>query len=367
MVKFIGGPSINAYKSYRNHTVAREGQWRNLRPSYNTKSTVNIKIRNYGNHGHSYGGYGFGFGGFQLPAWMQWAQFGLNWLTQLFPQKQPTVDETNPFAAQLEELKAENEELKKKLEQKQPSPEPVKPNGEVPSGEVVTPDPGKGNVEPLPLTNPEGVQVETETTPDASEIKIKTVTTQGVEAKEGELLTTEVKVPKAKKNSSDNSIEYHGWNTLCNSYGIPNTREFRDWFRQKYLNGNDVWKSNTAQNFPNTIVYPEGSQNKYEFNKGKFLEAPLDKHFPKAGTSNVKEGTTKAIRGEGTPAQAGKTTTTGSISATINGKTYTATATHEGANGEQTVKNELIKELVSKGLTQEQAQKAIKNAKIKNE
>lgn len=129
MVKFVGGfsPSTNAYKSYKNHTIAREGQWRMPRAYGSVKKEVKINIREY-NYGGNYANYG----GFQLPSWLQWAQFGMNWINQLIPQREYTPatvqpQDNNPFAKELEDLKKEIEELKaenKKLKNKPAVTEP---------------------------------------------------------------------------------------------------------------------------------------------------------------------------------------------------------------------------------------------------
>ena len=53
MVRFVGGPTVSAYKDYNNHRVARPGQWRNLRNYGSVTNNTKIVIRNYNYCNHS--------------------------------------------------------------------------------------------------------------------------------------------------------------------------------------------------------------------------------------------------------------------------------------------------------------------------
>lgn len=113
MVHFVGGPSVGGYKSYINHTTAREGQWRMPRNYARPKVDIKIKNYNYCNHGAVNTG-------FQMPAWLQWAQFGMSFLQGLFPAKQeaPAAQpEVNPLQAQLDEMQKKIDELTKQNEE----------------------------------------------------------------------------------------------------------------------------------------------------------------------------------------------------------------------------------------------------------
>lgn len=333
MVKFVGGPSVGGYKSYINHTTAREGQWR--MPRNYSRPNVNIKVRNYNTCCHQ----SSVNTGFQLPAWLQWFQFGANLLQSFIPAPKtetPEAPATNSNDQTLKDLQKQIDDLKKENEALKKKPAPVETPVEEPKVEVDN------------------------TVKDAGEIKFNTITL-GEQAEEPDkVLTTEVGVPKGKKKTNGD-VDYYGWNTLTNAYGVPNTKEFRNWFRQKYLNGDDVWKAGT-QNFPTEINYPEGSDTKYEFNKGKFLEKPLDTHHPTNKGSGVKEGNTQKQVKKGHAAQAGYTTHGGSYTGTVNGKTYTVRS--DGQKDQTAVREDMSKQLQNKGLTKEQADNAVKNAKI---
>lgn len=342
MVKFVGGfsASTNAYKSYKNHTIAREGQWRMPRAYGSVKKEVKINIRKY-NYGGNYANYG----GFQLPSWLQWAQFGMNWINQLIPQREYTPatvqpQDNNPFAKELEDLKKEIEELK--AENKKLKNKPAE-------------------------TDPEVEEPETEKPKDSSEISFTKDVTEGQEAKEGETLTTPAMVKFGKK-LADGRVQFQGWQTLADSYGVQNTAEFRNWFRQNHLKGldKDIWQPGVVQNFPTEINYPEGSDKKYSFDPDKFANAH-DYHTPN-GKSKVRVGNLAERKGPGTPATEGKTTYTGTVKATVGGKTYSSSAKSEVADentAHSKIKAAMIQDLISQGLDKKQAEAVVANAKIK--
>lgn len=121
MVKFVGGPSVGGYKSYINHTTAREGQWR--MPRNYARPNVKIDIRNYNTCCHQQSVNT----GFQLPAWLQWLQGGIGLLGGLLPQQKeeaPVVNSNEQtlkdLQKQIDDLKKENEELKNKKTNEDP-------------------------------------------------------------------------------------------------------------------------------------------------------------------------------------------------------------------------------------------------------
>lgn len=334
MVKFVGGPSVSAQKSYFNHRIARPGQFRVPRAYGSIKKETKIVVRNYNYCGSSYGC------GWQLPSWLQWAQVGVNFLQGLIPQPkvptQPTVnplqDDLDDYKKKIEDLEAEIEELKKK--------DPETP------------------VEPKKPTE----------TPDSSEISFKKEVTPGQEAKAGEITTIPAMVKFGKK-LPDGRVQFQGWQTLADAYGVPNTEEFRNWFRINHLKDlkTAIWEPGKIQNFPKEINYPEGSDKKYAFDPDKFANAH-DYHRPDGQNHNIKVGDLTEQRGPGTPATEGKTTYSSTVTATVDGKIYRSTASIDNAENETTAKNKLkqqmIQDLVSKGLKEEQARNAVANAKI---
>ncbi|MCM1010524.1 MAG: hypothetical protein NC390_06585 [Fusobacterium sp.] len=263
----------------------------------------------------------------------------MNLLSGLIPQKQeeaPVVNSNDQtlkdLQKQIDDLKKENEELKK---------QPATP---------ATPE--------TPETTP--VQ-ETPTVEDTGEIQFNSITVGGAEAKDGKNLNIEVMVKNGKK-LSDGRIQHQGWQTLADAYGVPNTLEFRNWFRKNHLKGKDGWNAGKTQPFPKEITYPEGSNNTYQFDPDKFANAH-DYRIPKQekGSSNL--GDLEAKKGPGTPAQASSTTHGGSFRGTINGQAFNVRS--DGQKDQDAVRADLAKQLKAAGATDAQAQAAVKNAKIK--
>lgn len=297
MVKFVGGfsPSTNAYKSYKNHTIAREGQWRMPRAYGSVKKEVKINIREY-NYGGNYANYG----GFQLPSWLQWAQFGMNWINQLIPQREYTPatvqpQDNNPFAKELEDLKKEMEELKaenEKLKNKDKVEEPKKEDKPVDIN---------ANVD---LSTEE--EVKTTTTPDTVEEKT-------------------IKVNNKTRKVSGNTYEGYTWTSLQNAYvaedgsTVPNSPSFRNWFRQTYLNGaTDIGVN--EQHYPKEITY--GGKT-YSFNTDKYKPTQYTIDNGYKGTSAHTSAVTETKKG---------TTTTKSSWSGV------ATATWKDENGQEHTK-----------------------------
>lgn len=277
MVKFVGGPSFGGYSAYRNHVVAREGQFRVPRNYGCVKIKYTEKNYNYCNHGS----YGFGgFGGFQMPAWMQWMQFGLGWLQQLLPMFTP---------------------------QPQPQPQPVVQPDPTPTKTDPTPtktDPTPTKTDPTPTeTDPTPTKTDPEPAKEVDDkFDVSANAEEVTETSEENITTTTEAVVKKGRTRSNGKVEYQGWETLTAAYKVPNTLAFRNWFRQKYLNGKDVWNVGT-QHFPTEITYPEGSDNKYTFN-GETFAKPIDIH-DNSGTGSV----TTADMGKQTKTNKTSTTT----------------------------------------------------------
>lgn len=321
MVKFVGGPSVNAYKSYKNHTIAREGQWRMPRAYGSVRKEVKINIREYNYQGNSYGGWG----GFQLPGWLQWASFGMNWLNQIIPQRQAQQD-TNPFAAnplqgQLDDMQAEIDKLKKENE------ELKKKKVEEPKKEETKPVDINANVDLLTE------EVETvNTTPD----KVEETTVQ---------VNNTVKVIKKAQGNQNGVNEGYTWASLQNAYvaedgtSVPNSSAFRNWFRENYLNNaTDIGVG--QQHYPKEITY-----------QGKTYKFDTDKYKPMQYDTNAGYGGSSAKTQKGENIIKGTTTTDkswkGSATATWtdkDGKTQTKTVPLSGYG----TKEELITALKEK-------------------
>ena len=190
MVKFVGGPSVSAQKSYYNHRIARPGQFRIPRAYGSVKKETKIVIRNYNYCGNSYGNYG----GWQLPSWLQWFQLGANWLQNLLPQpKTPEPPTPEP-------------EIKKKKD-----PEPVEENPEPePEPEVEKPEKPEEPEKPKETQANVTLSAESKKTPDKVEEQ-----------------TVKVFNKTTRKDAHHN--EGYTWQSLHNAYvaedgsTVPNT------------------------------------------------------------------------------------------------------------------------------------------------
>lgn len=306
MVKFVGGPSPNAYKSYKNHTIAREGQWRMPRAYGSVKKEVKINIREYNYHGNSYGNYG----GFQLPAWLQWLNAGMGWVNQFIPQPQETPVAPTPnnndqtledLQKQIDELKKENEELKNK-----PTTEVEDPKKENKPVEI------NANVD---LSTKE--DVETTTTPDTVEEKT-------------------IQVNNKTRRVSGSTYEGYTWTSLQNAYvaedgsTVPNSPSFRNWFRQTYLNNaTDIGVN--EQHYPKEITYG-GKTYKFSTDKYKPTQYTVDNGYK--GTSAHTSAVTETKKGTTTT----KSSWSGVAKATWtdkDGKTQTKTITVSGMESKE--------------------------------
>ncbi len=116
-----------------------------------------------------------------------------------------------------------------------------------------------------------------------------------------EIHTEEVNVKKGYKRNG--TVHYWGWKTLANAYEVPNTKEFRNWFRETYLNGNDIWTAGATQHFEKEITF---NGKTYDFNKATFEAEALDTHTPRKGQkgsashggTNKRETVTPAVAGQ---------------------------------------------------------------------
>lgn len=269
MVKFVSGPSVGAQKSYYNHRIAREGQFRIPRAYGSVKNEVNIKVRNY----HYCGG--SSYSGWQMPGWLQWLGFGMNFLQSLIPQRptyteQPQVQvQTNPLQSQLDELNDRIDELEaenKKLKEGKETEEPKKKS---------TPVNTNANVE---LATEE--VIDTQTTPDTVEEKT-------------------VKVFNKTTRLNANQNEGYTWQSLQDAYvaedgtTVPNTAAFRNWFRQTYLNGATDIGIN-EQHYPKTITY--GGKT-YSFDTSKYKPHTITTSSGYDGTSAHTQAVTETKKG----------------------------------------------------------------------
>ncbi len=261
MVKFVGGPSVGGYKSYINHTTAREGQWR--MPRNYGRPNVNIKVRNYNTCCHQ----SSVNTGFQLPAWLQWFQFGANLLQSFIPapkQETPEAPATNSNDQTLKDLQKQIDDLKKENEALKKKPAPVE----------------------TPETAEEAEKPATSFDVEVSAEEVKDKKTEEI------TLTTEAPANITKKNS-DGTVNFQGWNTLAKSYGVENTLEFRNWFRTEHLKNKEaaIWGAIENQNFPTTITY---NNKTYTFNAETFKN-PIDTNDPtknkKIETANMDQQT----------------------------------------------------------------------------
>ncbi len=215
----------------------------------------------------------------------------------------------------------------------------------------------------------------TPTTPPAqstqtqsSTIKIVPVKEPDKTIEEEEITTVPVEV-KARV-IKDGNVYYQGWQTLQKAYGAPNSAHFRNWFRQQFLNGKDIWEIGSTKTGPKTqhfegkIQYTDkkGKVHNLTFNKEIFANAldfypvkpPNNGKAPTTG--NTKENIKVNIRKE-----PGSKTFSGSITVKIGDKTYSANTL--GHTSEQAVKDALKIDLIKKGLSNDQVDKAIREAK----
>ena len=312
MVKFIGGPSINAYKNYRNHTIARPGQFRMPR-NYGRMSTRTTIIMNGGNTCHRNYGCGWGYGQSSLMGFMNLMPMIGSFFTNLFglfAPKQPAItqNQNNNIFANSKPVTTTKTYT------------PTSSTATAVAGAQVEEDDNDGqNIEATGT-----LTFSTSTTSDTPE----------------EELTVAVNVPKGKRNNG--TTTYHGWKTLHASYKdkdgqtIPfSDTEFRNWFRSEYLtkDGNTahIWKAGETQNFPKSFVYKGKT---YTFDSNTF-NTPLD---TSTSNGNVRSANMAKRTNPGSP---GTETTTYKGSITVAGKTYHS----NGKTKADDVKNDLKRQI----------------------
>ncbi len=350
MVKFVGGPSVSGYKSYRNHRTAREGQWRMPRLYGGVTNNLTIKVRNYNT-----GSYGCGWG-FQMPEWFYPFKYITDmvgsWIDRFTSRRAPVetpVETQNPFSSELEDLRNEIERLKKENEKLKEDPE-VKETEE--EDTVVE--------EPKPSTFTQNTEFDTETTNN----EVKTEDTD---------LTTEVPAQKVKKGSVENGKQQYKaplWNTLAMSYTYTdengqvhqavNNSAFRAAIKEATGLTANIYSINKVNHFPNKITV-DGKE--YTFNMETYTNEDNWVTYTLGG--NATEGATnKKVK----PGETTVTTTTthkGSTTITVDGTPVTFTSS--GKKSKKAVVEDLTKQVNDSNLTREQKTKAISNIKIKAE
>lgn len=343
MVKFVSGPSVGAQKSYYNHRIAREGQFRIPRAYGSVKNEVNIKVRNY----HYCGG--SSYSGWQMPGWLQWLGFGMNFLQSLIPQR-PTYTEkpqvqvqTNPLQSQLDELNDRIDELEaenKKLKE------------------------GSTAKKEEPKTD---FTVESEITQESNEIE--------KEVKEnvpGKDLRTAINITRNPNNSNQTT----GWDRIIDGYVGPDNKpassaerkQILQQLRQELFNGDQNKFFNGGEQFvPNTIKIGDKT---FTFNKANYDNS--NKWVDLGG--NITSVNTEAKRTEATTTTKKVTeevtTFKGKTTVTINGKQEVLT-TKKGYNSQSEAVEDLKAQIKnSKSLTEEQKEEALRNisaAKVKKQ
>lgn len=329
MVKFIGGPSINAYKNYRNHTIARPGQFRMPR-NYGRMSTRTTIIMNGGNTCHRNYGCGWGYGQSSLMGFMNLMPMIGSFFTNLFglfAPKQPAITQN-----QNNNIFADN-----------------KP---VTTTKTYTPTSRTATATPVAETKVE----EEEDNNDNQNIEAtgsltySISTTQGtentpttVEVKPNEMRATRISTPPEKEGlwAKGPLME-----TLAKSYiekgsspeRRPSGTELTaviEHLRANVLGNNHIFDHQKTQHFPAEITV--GGKT-YTFDKTYFIDKNNWQKYEMKGTQRV--GNAQAPTPTRTP---GTTTTTYKGSITVAGKTYQS----NGKTKADDVKNDLKSQLLA--------------------
>ena len=243
MVKFVGGPSVNAYKNYRNHTIARPGQFRMPRNYGSVTNKTTIIVRNYNqcNCGPK----------------MNWLaampMFGdlLKGILDLFKKPEPVVE------PKVEETTIKpKEETVVKTEEPEKTEKPVTPTPII-EGNIFSDEKVEGGKEAKKLTT---------TILDAEMYTIRNKSKDRTVTKNGTTVTQKA---------------YNAplWQTLGKSYTTTTpdgktkqlkiTPEFQKFFINKYLKGDEakVWDLGKDQEF---ITELEWKGETYTFNAETF-------------------------------------------------------------------------------------------------
>lgn len=222
------------------------------------------------------------------------------------------------------------------------------------------------DAKPKPTTTPPTPPKPTEPE-QSSTIKIEDQTTP--DRLENHSETTTVPVQVAAPQKKGNKVYYQGWQTLQAAYNAPNTPEFRNWFRDNFLDGKDIWETGSQKNGPVTqhfekeIVYEDKKRNKVynlTFNPEIFAKA-IDFYVPDPKAGNAPTiGNTKPNVSVSITHIPGSKTYSGTITVKIGDKTYTASA--KGHTSVAALKSALKTELLKQGLSDTQIDKAIREA-----
>ena len=309
MVKYIGGPSINAYKNYRNHTIARPGQFRMPR-NYGRMSTRTTIIVNGGNTCHRNYGCGWGYGQSSLMGFMNLMPMIDSFFTNLFglfAPKQPAITQNqnnNIFADS-------------------------KP---VTTSKTYTPTSSTATATPVT-----GTKVEEEDNNDNQNINAtgsltySISTTSGTEntpttvkVKPDEMRATRIDTPT---NKSGTWAQGPLMETLAKSYFEKGTDPAKspsgaeltaviNHLKTTVLKGKDIFDHKTTQHFPAEITVGNKT---YKFDKTYFINRDNWQEYPLGG--NPKVGNAQAP----TPTRTqGTETTTYKGSITVAGRTYSS-------------------------------------------
>lgn len=223
------------------------------------------------------------------------------------------------------------------------------------------------------IRNPEPPAPPTPPTPpppeQTSTITITPVT--GPPENKPENVTTTVQVDVQAPQRKGNRVYYQGWQTLQAAYEAPNSANFRNWFRDEFLDGKDIWETGTKKDGPKTqhfekeIEYTDKKSGKtyhLTFNEEVFANA-ID-FYPINGGSGTGDapstGNTKPNVEVHITTIPGTQTLKGTITVKIGDKTYTASTS--GHTSERAVKDALRMELLKQGLSDAQVDKAIREA-----
>ena len=211
-------------------------------------------------------------------------------------------------------------------------------------------------------------------TPPSPPEQTSTINIDKVETPEREERTEETTTVPVEVNAPQrkgNRVYYQGWQTLQAAYEAPNSANFRNWFRNEFLGGKDIWETGTKKDGPKTqhfekeIEYTDKKSGKtyhLTFNEEVFANAidfyPINSGSGSGDTPST--GNTKPNVKVNIRKIPGTETYSGSITVKIGDKTYTASAS--GHTSEKAVKDALKMDLLKQGLSDAQVDKALREA-----
>jgi len=332
MVKFVGGPSVGAYKNYNNHRIAREGQFRMPRNYGTIKNETKIVIRNYNQCNHTQTA--------STPWYLMLPMFSdlLKGIVDLFKKPEPEPEPTPPPPP---EVKVEEKVIEK------PKNDPVV---ETPTPKPVTPE-VKTEFTPEEIVNTTPEKEETiEYT--VAEGKQKTITLKGKERE------TAIKKFGLTGANAEKAIVTKAplWGTLAKCYGCENTPAFRNAFKAEckdlgIMEGEGaVHNHKIDQNFPKTITvdgkeytYQSGIYDKQENWDLNYYIPNQPGDFKTYGTNEKKE--TKTTPGTTTKTTTWSGTTTIRYDSNKDGKLDKNDATHTVTSSDMKSKEAVQKDL----------------------